>query len=110
MINCKRSKFFFSPYLQVILRQLDPYKKKDDIDRDISLAKNDIDSNISLALNDIDIDISLAKKDIDREGEFQRAERGFVIQRDKETKSGILLTLAVNKVSIQRECLCLKHF
>ena len=57
-------------------------KMEDDIDRDISLAKNDIDRAFSLAINDIDRDISLAKNDIDREGVFQRAERGFVIQRD----------------------------
>ena len=58
------------------------YFMEDDIDRDISLAKNDIDRVISLAINDIDRDISLAKNDIDREGVFQRAERGFVIQKD----------------------------
>ena len=55
---------------------------KNDIDRDISLAINDIDRDISLAKNYIDRDISLAKNDIDREGVFQRAERGFAMQRD----------------------------
>ena len=78
---------------------------KNDIDRDISLQINDIDRDISFAKNDIDRDISLAKNDIDREGVFQRAERGFVIQR--YAKSGILMTLSVNNISNQREGLCL---
>ena len=43
---------------------------------------NDIDTDISFAINDIDRDTSLAKNYIDREGVFQRAEKGFVIQRD----------------------------
>ena len=55
---------------------------KNDIDRYVSLKINYIDRDISLAKNDIDRDISLAKNDIDREGVFQRAERGFVIQKD----------------------------
>ena len=67
------------------------------------MATNDIYRDISLAENDIDRDISLAKTYIDREGIFEEAKRGFVIL---DTISSLLLTLAVNNISNQREGLC----
>ena len=68
------------------------------------MAKNDIDIYIFLAEIGIDRDISLSKDYIDREGIFEEAKRGCVIL---DTISSLLLTLSVNYIFNQRECLYL---